>query len=101
MPIIYLYRFCSECKSKVMRAYSILAGDIDGDAEKGYVNYKIVNFFIIVLCVIVPIRRDLGYWNFSAMVKDGHFTVFGPLHSVGGLMFSPWSVSLYYCNICM
>jgi len=30
------HRFCSECKSKVLKAYSILAGDIDGDAEKGY-----------------------------------------------------------------
>jgi len=30
------HRFCSECKSKVLRAYSILAGDVDGDAEKGY-----------------------------------------------------------------
>ncbi|XP_057295677.1 gametogenetin-binding protein 2-like [Hydractinia symbiolongicarpus] len=30
------HRFCSECKSKVLKAYSILTGDVDGDAEKGY-----------------------------------------------------------------
>lgn len=30
------HRFCSECKSKVLKAYSILAGDTDGDSEKGY-----------------------------------------------------------------
>ncbi|XP_065663783.1 gametogenetin-binding protein 2 isoform X2 [Hydra vulgaris] len=30
------HRFCSECKSKVLKAYSILSGDIDGDSEKGY-----------------------------------------------------------------
>lgn len=29
------FRFCSECKSKVLKAYSILAGDTDGDSEKG------------------------------------------------------------------
>ncbi|RMX58980.1 hypothetical protein pdam_00021832, partial [Pocillopora damicornis] len=31
-----LTRFCTECKSKVLRAYSILAGDLDGPSEKGY-----------------------------------------------------------------
>lgn len=30
------HRFCSECKSKVLRAYSILVGDIDSAKEKGY-----------------------------------------------------------------
>lgn len=30
------HRFCSECKSKVLRAYNILTGDIEGDGEKGY-----------------------------------------------------------------
>ncbi|KAK3736277.1 hypothetical protein QZH41_020741 [Actinostola sp. cb2023] len=30
------HRFCSECKSKVLRAYSILAGDLDGPSEKGF-----------------------------------------------------------------
>eukprot|EP00794_Sanderia_malayensis_P014367 gene14367-15865_t len=30
------HRFCSECKSKVIKAYNILAGDIEGDTEKGY-----------------------------------------------------------------
>lgn len=30
------HRFCSECKSKVIRAYSILVGDIDSAKEKGY-----------------------------------------------------------------
>lgn len=30
------HRFCTECKSKVLRAYSILAGDLDGPSEKGY-----------------------------------------------------------------
>ncbi|RMX58979.1 hypothetical protein pdam_00021831 [Pocillopora damicornis] len=29
------YRFCSECKLKVLRAYSILVGDLDGPSEKG------------------------------------------------------------------
>ena len=28
-------RFCTECKSKVLRAYSILVGDLDGPSEKG------------------------------------------------------------------
>lgn len=30
------HRFCSECKSKVMRAYEILVGDVDSTKEKGY-----------------------------------------------------------------
>ncbi|WAR02768.1 GGNB2-like protein [Mya arenaria] len=30
------HRFCSECKSKVLRAYSILVGDVDSAKEKGY-----------------------------------------------------------------
>lgn len=30
------HRFCTECKSKVLKAYSILAGDLDGPSEKGY-----------------------------------------------------------------
>lgn len=30
------HRFCSECKSKVLRAYSILVGDLDSSKEKGY-----------------------------------------------------------------
>ena len=30
------FRFCSECKSKVLRAYSILVGDVDSTKEKGY-----------------------------------------------------------------
>lgn len=30
------HRFCSECKSKVIKAYNILSGDIEGDADKGY-----------------------------------------------------------------
>ena len=29
------FRFCSECKSKVLKAYNILTGDIEGDGEKG------------------------------------------------------------------
>ena len=29
-------RFCTECKSKVLRAYSILMGDLDTSKEKGY-----------------------------------------------------------------
>ena len=33
--LLIVFRFCSECKSKVLKAYSILAGDIDGDSEKG------------------------------------------------------------------
>ena len=33
--IVY-FRFCSECKSKVLRAYSILVGDVDSTKEKGY-----------------------------------------------------------------
>lgn len=35
MLICFLRRFCSECKSKVLKAYNILTGDIDGDTEKG------------------------------------------------------------------
>lgn len=31
-----VYRFCSECKAKVLRAYSILVGDLDSANEKGY-----------------------------------------------------------------
>lgn len=30
------HRFCSECKAKVLRAYSILVGDLDSANEKGY-----------------------------------------------------------------
>uniref|UniRef100_K1S3Z7 Gametogenetin-binding protein 2 n=1 Tax=Magallana gigas TaxID=29159 RepID=K1S3Z7_MAGGI len=30
------HRFCSECKAKVLRAYSILVGDLDCNTEKGY-----------------------------------------------------------------
>ncbi|KAI0208700.1 Gametogenetin-binding protein 2 [Lamellibrachia satsuma] len=30
------HRFCTECKSKVLRAYSILMGDLDSSKEKGY-----------------------------------------------------------------
>ncbi|XP_052245499.1 gametogenetin-binding protein 2-like isoform X2 [Dreissena polymorpha] len=30
------HRFCSECKAKVLRAYSILVGDVDSSKEKGY-----------------------------------------------------------------
>ncbi|XP_002730883.2 gametogenetin-binding protein 2-like [Saccoglossus kowalevskii] len=35
---VYLrkHRFCTECKSKVMRAYSILIGEVDSCQEKGY-----------------------------------------------------------------
>ena len=29
-------RFCSECKSKVLLAYSILVGEVDHTQEKGY-----------------------------------------------------------------
>lgn len=31
-----LHRFCSECKSKVIRAYNILVGEVDSAKEKGY-----------------------------------------------------------------
>lgn len=37
MLFLLMFRFCSECKSKVLKAYSILTGDVDGDAEKGCV----------------------------------------------------------------
>ena len=33
---IYFSRFCSECKSKVLRAYNILIGEVDHTTEKGY-----------------------------------------------------------------
>ncbi|XP_077995780.1 gametogenetin-binding protein 2-like [Glandiceps talaboti] len=35
---VYLrkHRFCCECKSKVMRAYNILIGEVDSCQEKGY-----------------------------------------------------------------
>ena len=29
-------RFCSECKAKVLRAYSILVGELESTLEKGY-----------------------------------------------------------------
>ncbi|CAL9685871.1 unnamed protein product [Knipowitschia caucasica] len=30
------HKFCTECKNKVLRAYNILVGDLDGAKEKGY-----------------------------------------------------------------
>ncbi|CAG0886143.1 unnamed protein product [Cyprideis torosa] len=30
------HRFCVECRTKVLRAYSILVGEVDGEKEKGY-----------------------------------------------------------------
>uniref|UniRef100_T1II31 Gametogenetin-binding protein 2 n=1 Tax=Strigamia maritima TaxID=126957 RepID=T1II31_STRMM len=33
------HRFCGECKSKVMRAYNILIGKLDGTKEKGYASH--------------------------------------------------------------
>ena len=30
------HRFCAECKSKVLRAYSLLVGEVDKNNEKGY-----------------------------------------------------------------
>ena len=33
---VYYFRFCSECKSKVLRAYNILIGEVDSAKEKGY-----------------------------------------------------------------
>ncbi|XP_064653255.1 gametogenetin-binding protein 2-like isoform X2 [Lineus longissimus] len=30
------HRFCSDCKSKVQRAYSILVGEVNSNSEKGY-----------------------------------------------------------------
>lgn len=30
------HRFCTDCKNKVLRAYNILVGDLDGCKEKGY-----------------------------------------------------------------
>lgn len=36
LSFLLLFRFCSECKSKVLRAYSILTGEVDSAAEKGY-----------------------------------------------------------------
>ncbi|XP_032823605.2 gametogenetin-binding protein 2 isoform X1 [Petromyzon marinus] len=30
------HRFCGECKTKVLRAYAILTGEVDGSKEKGY-----------------------------------------------------------------
>ena len=31
-----IFRFCAECKSKVLRAYSLLVGEVDKNNEKGY-----------------------------------------------------------------
>ena len=31
-----LYRFCSECRAKVIRAFAILLGELDFIAEKEY-----------------------------------------------------------------
>ncbi|XP_075913806.1 gametogenetin-binding protein 2-like [Petromyzon marinus] len=30
------HRFCSECRGKVLRAYSILVGDVEGPADRGF-----------------------------------------------------------------
>ncbi|XP_034149447.1 gametogenetin-binding protein 2 isoform X2 [Esox lucius] len=30
------HRFCTDCKNKVLRAYNILVGELDGTTEKGY-----------------------------------------------------------------
>ncbi|XP_033833765.1 gametogenetin-binding protein 2 [Periophthalmus magnuspinnatus] len=30
------HKFCADCKNKVLRAYNILVGDLDGSKEKGY-----------------------------------------------------------------
>lgn len=30
------HRFCTDCKNKVLRAYNILIGEVDGSKEKGY-----------------------------------------------------------------
>ena len=34
--LMLFYRFCSECKSKVLHAYNILIGELDCVNEKGY-----------------------------------------------------------------
>lgn len=33
---MYIRRFCTDCKNKVLRAYNILVGDLDCSKEKGY-----------------------------------------------------------------
>lgn len=33
---MHFCRFCAECRSKVLRAYSILVGEVDSSKEKGY-----------------------------------------------------------------
>ena len=33
---MFISRFCSECKSKVLHAYNILTGEVDYANEKGY-----------------------------------------------------------------
>ena len=32
----FLFRFCGECKNKVMRAYHLMVGEVDPKEEKGY-----------------------------------------------------------------
>lgn len=33
---VFQYRFCTDCKNKVLRAYNILIGELDCSKEKGY-----------------------------------------------------------------
>lgn len=34
--MLHCCRFCSECKAKVLRAYSLLVGELETSMEKGY-----------------------------------------------------------------
>lgn len=34
--MVYRFRFCPECRLKVLRAYSLLVGEVDPSEEKGY-----------------------------------------------------------------
>lgn len=47
------YRFCIECKLKVLRVYSILVGDLDGLSEKGWVLVKYLKWSVVFICIIL------------------------------------------------
>ena len=51
----FCLRFCSDCKNKVIKAYSILIGEYDSSKEKGYCealyeNLKLLNKNVYINC---------------------------------------------------
>ena len=45
--IIFYYRFCCDCKNKVLKAFNILIGEYDSNKEKGYCAHLFDNFKFI------------------------------------------------------